>query len=296
MTPVVSVGLPVYNGEKYLREAIESILAQSFEDFEFIIADNASIDRTEEICRRYAAQDSRIRYYRNEKNLGGALNFNYVFELSKGKYFKWAAHDDVCAPDLLSKCVAILDQDPSIVLCKPKAKAIDEKGNFLKNYDLPLVNVSSDRPQDRFANLILVRHGAFAIFGLIKASVLRKTPLIGPYVGSDTNLLAELGLLGRFYEIPEYLLFIRSHPERSVERGPHDRLYWFDPSRAGQITFVCWRRFLEYMKSIHRVPLNWSEQRDCYCHMLRWLGMHWRKLGGDLKVATARLLRGLSRE
>jgi glycosyltransferase involved in cell wall biosynthesis len=116
-TPRVSIGLPVYNGENYLAETLDSILAQTFTDFEVIISDNASTDRTETICRQYAAQDRRIRYLRNTSNLGAAKNYNRVFELSQGEYFKWNGHDDPLAPVFLERCVAVLDRHPGVVLC-----------------------------------------------------------------------------------------------------------------------------------------------------------------------------------
>lgn len=291
--PCVSIGLPVYNGENFLEETLQSILSQTFEDFELIISDNASTDRTQQICRQYAAKDLRIRYYRNEKNLGAAKNFNRVFELSNGQYFKWAAHDDVCAPELLSKCVEVLNSDPSIVLCYTKVKNIDENGAFLKDYDLQLHNVGSNVPQNRFADLVLINHLCFEVFGLIRTSALRKTHLIGPYVTSDRNLLAELGLLGRFYEIPEYLLSIRYHPGRSVVKPRHDRAGWFDPAKEGLITFPYWEMFFGYIRSIRRVPLTWSERKDCYYHLIRWLGRHWRFLRGDLRIAVTSFFRRL---
>ena len=131
--PRVSIGLPVYNGEKFIREAIDSIFSQTFEDFELIISDNGSTDRTQQICQAYAAQDLRIRYYRNKKNIGAARNYNLVFELASGEYFKWAAHDDLCAPEYLERCVEILDRDPDVVLCYPKTSIIDEHGEFGKD-------------------------------------------------------------------------------------------------------------------------------------------------------------------
>src|SRR3990172_11630910 len=114
--PKVSVGMPVYNAERYLEEALASILAQSFDDFELVISDNASTDRTAEICRAYADKDERIRYFRMRQNYGVIDNFNSVFRLSGGEYFKWAASDDVCERDYLRKAVDVLDRDPSIVL------------------------------------------------------------------------------------------------------------------------------------------------------------------------------------
>src|SRR3989304_6465989 len=119
-TPLVSVGLPVFNGNKYIEQAIDSILAQTYQNFELIISDNASNDRTQEICQAFVARDKRIKYFRNDKNLGAAPNFNNVFNLSSGKYFKWAAYDDLLAPDFLSRCIDVLESMPDVVLCFPK--------------------------------------------------------------------------------------------------------------------------------------------------------------------------------
>ena len=96
MKPRVSIGLPVYNGQEFLEETLHSILNQTFNDFELIICDNASTDRTAEICRSFAKRDRRIRYYRNEINLGAAKNFNGVFFLARGEYLKWSDNDDLC--------------------------------------------------------------------------------------------------------------------------------------------------------------------------------------------------------
>lgn len=111
VAPRVSIGLPVYNGQQYLRQALDSLLAQTFHTFEVIISDNASNDATPEICRDYAACDPRIRYVRHDVNRGAAWNFNYVFGLARGVYFKWHAHDDMLEPTFLEQCVTILDHD-----------------------------------------------------------------------------------------------------------------------------------------------------------------------------------------
>src|ERR671915_430558 len=98
LKPLVSIGLPVYNGANYLRKAVETILEQSYESLELIISDNASTDDTADICRDLSARDARIRVSRNAQNVGAARNYNIVFNAARGKYFKWAAHDDVLAP------------------------------------------------------------------------------------------------------------------------------------------------------------------------------------------------------
>jgi glycosyltransferase involved in cell wall biosynthesis len=284
--PRVSIGLPVFNGEHHLAQALDAILAQTHSDFELIISDNASTDRTPEICQTYAAGDPRIRYYRNAKNLGAAPNFNRAFELASGEYFKWAAHDDVIAPDFLLKCVEVLEQDPSVVLCHSKVKFIGVHGEVLKDYDITLNNVGSPRPQDRFGDLILVDHWCLDVFGLIRASALRKTPIIGSYVASDRVLLAELGLLGRFYQIPEHLFLSREHTLRSIRTMSelYMRAAWFDSRKERQIVLPQWRIFAEYVKAIQRVPLNRHERTCCYKHICSWLRLYWKSMIKDLVV------------
>jgi glycosyltransferase involved in cell wall biosynthesis len=267
--PRVSIGLPVFNGENYIVEALDSILAQTYTDFELIISDNASTDRTEEICRAYAAKDERIRYFRNETNLGATANFNRVFELSSGEYFKWAAHDDIIAPDFLLKCVEVLDQDPSVVLCYTKTKTIDERGKAIEKCIVKL-NTDSTRPHKRFRDMISVEHWCFQICGVARASVLRMTPLIASYSGSDRNLLAELSLIGRVYEIPEYLFFRRDHPKTSTRLFPgnRERMAWFDPT-AALFPFPSWLTFRGYFISITRVPMSRYERMLCYIQLGR---------------------------
>jgi GT2 family glycosyltransferase len=128
--PRVSIGMPLYNAERYLAGTLESILGQTFCDLEVVISDNGSTDRTEQICRQYASRDNRIRYYRNEVNRGAAWNYNHVFELARGEYFKWASYDDLLAPKFLEHCVASLDQDPSAALAFTQFLDDDEGRSF----------------------------------------------------------------------------------------------------------------------------------------------------------------------
>ena len=113
-SPKLSLGIPVYNGAAYLAQLFDCLRGQTLTDYEAIISDNASTDATEQICRRVAAADPRFRYQRNARNIGAAPNFNRVFEQATGQYFKWTAHDDLLAPTYLERCVAVLDDDPSV--------------------------------------------------------------------------------------------------------------------------------------------------------------------------------------
>src|SRR5262249_49837857 len=133
-SPRVSIGMPVRNGQRFIRLAIDSLLAQTFSDFELIICDNGSTDQTQSICEEYAVLDPRVRYFRNESNLGPAANYNRCFELSRGEYFRWHAHDDQAAPQYLAKCVELLDRDPGVVVAYPSTLVIDENGRPLEEY------------------------------------------------------------------------------------------------------------------------------------------------------------------
>ncbi len=127
--PKVSLGMPVYNAQRFLREVIDSILAQTFTDFELIISDNGSTDDTEAICKEYVSRDSRVQYHPNDRtNHGPGWNYNRTEALAQGEYFRWAAADDVLAPTLLEKCVAALDADQSAVMAWPKTQIIDDQG------------------------------------------------------------------------------------------------------------------------------------------------------------------------
>lgn len=276
-TPRVSIGLPVFNGAKFIEEALRSIAAQTFGDFELIICDNASEDSTEAICRLWGESDPRIRYHRNESNLGASRNFNRAFEMSSGEYFKWAAHDDVLQPEFLSRCVKVLDEDPSVVLCHTGVRLIDEEGNIIGEPEVELQGTSSDRPHRRFADLTRFDHWCFEAFGLIRSSALSRSHLIAGYSGSDRNLLVELGLLGRFHRVPEALFLSRDHSERSVRRLPalQGRQAWFDPGRSGAMVFPHWRSYLEFFKAVGQAPLSKRERVRCYLELVPWLWRSW---------------------
>lgn len=264
--PYISIGMPVFNGEKYLEDALKYILNQSYTNFELIISDNASTDNTSRICNTYALKDKRIRYYRNEKNLGITMNFNKVFKLSSGEYFKWAAYDDVLDQDYLLKCVKILQRDPSIVLCHSKTVIINEENFTVGSYDLNR-KLDSQKPHERFGNIII--EGVpfwILIWGLIRSSSLRSTSLIGNYIGADRNLLAELSLIGRIHVIPKYLFYRRSHEDAYTEKkvflNPKETLKWWTKDVRMNFPFV--KIIIEYIRSVKGSTLKWSDKFLCY--------------------------------
>lgn len=273
--PRVSIGLPVYNGERYLREAIESILSQTFSDFELIISDNASTDATSQICQEYASRDPRIRYSRNVVNVGAAANYNRAFALSQGEYFKWAAHDDVCAPEFLARCVAVLDQNPSVVICYPRTIVINEHGAAIDTPEEEGFHLIATQPSARFLDCLKATWVFHPVFGLIRRQALAATPLIANYVGSDLVLLASLALAGQIYEHPDPLFFRREHPQRSGKLPIKKFAQWWNPKNAAPVYLPQWRRIAEYGRAIAQARLPWREQQRCYTGVLRWV--YWRR-------------------
>ena len=303
--PLVSIGLFLYNGDRFLEAAIESFLNQTLKDFELIISDNCSTDRSDEICRRYAAQDSRIRYYRNERNMGAGWNIRRVYELATGKYFKQAAHDDMIQPDYLRQCVDALEADESLVLAHSLTRVIDENGQFIENYDDGMRTSSLD-PVVRARDLLLKGHRCYPIFGLIRLDALHKLPPQGSYAHSDRVLLLQLGLLGRYYEVPEYLFISTKHmhqsvwtmPERTKAKGFRltkragtlPAMEWWDPTKSRKIVFPEWNVAKEFWLSVAHSPLSQSQKVRCYALVIRWMWKYHRRMAKDLLVAADQVL------
>ena len=233
--PRLSIGLPVYNGERYLRQAIESMLAQDFTDFELIISDNASTDSTEEICRTCAARDKRVRYLRSETNRGVTWNFRYVLEVAGGEYFKWAAHDDECLPTMLRRCMEMMERaDASVVLVYPHFDFIDDNGVATMTRVDPKwdrVDTVSRSPHKRMRHVIWRNYFGQAIYGIVRTEALRRTTLFGR-IAPDWIKLAELAMLGKIVEVPEVLFRLRRHEGNSAAQYQHfqELLAWHDPN------------------------------------------------------------------
>lgn len=266
--PKVSVGIPVYNGENFVRRSIQTLLAQDFPDFELIISDNASTDGTERICSELAALDPRIRYYRNKQNLGAARNYNHVFHMARAPFFKWAAHDDECHPAFLRRCLDALERAPStVVMVYPLAELIDEHGNVLKTV-LDRVASSDPRPHRRLAHLLWSLNMCDPVFGVYRTEYLRKTRLIGPFFGADYVMLGELAMLGEIAEVNEVLFRLRAHSRRSMQanRSVRARTAWFDPTAARR-PFILphWEQMVwALMRAACRADLPIIEKVKCY--------------------------------
>jgi len=270
--PRVSIALPVYNGGRFVSDAVSSLLAQTFRDFELVIVDNASTDGTSDVCRAFAASDSRVRYHRNERNIGGGPNWNLAFELAnRAPYFKWAAHDDRHGPQFLERCVEALDRDPGVVLAFTRAEYMDGEGKTIQSRSLSLPLDAPDAPT-RFQSLFEPYY-CLEIFGVMRRSAMLARPAMGQYADGDGVLLARLALMGRFHEVPEAHFFCRRHPTQATSKfsGNYRKwALWWDPSLEGKRVFPQWRRQRELWRSLAITPLSTHDRVRCVLALLRW--------------------------
>lgn len=289
--PRVSIGLPVFNGQRFLTEALDSLLAQTFTNFELVISDNGSSDGTEAICRDYAARDRRIRYHRQAQNRGGSWNYNAVFALSRAEYYMWHACDDWSAPTLVELCVAVLDRYSEVVVAHANSIIVDDQGHplhrYAENLDLrspsPSERLRQFHQHDRTCPLCSI------YFGLMRRSVLLHTPLMLPHVNSESNLMSDLALRGQFFEIPEHLFYRRDHDGISTRKyTTHaERIEWYDPSRSGKGSHPGWAQLRHQFHSVRRVPMNPVEKARSFAEVGRyfaWLaGGSVRSISGAMR-------------
>ena len=180
--PLVSIGMPIFNSDRTARQAIDSVLAQSVTDFELIISDNASTDLTAAICNEYAQKDRRIRYLRQNTNIGGLANCQVVRELATGTYFAWAAADDVRTPDWLEENIAALERDPSAVASTSPHVFEGQNVSGDRRITFALVGTVEERVETFFENC-WSSHGIF--YSLIRRDVLQRGPALRHFLAAD---------------------------------------------------------------------------------------------------------------
>ncbi len=308
--PRLSVGLPVYNGQRFLRAALDALLGQTFDDFELIVCDNASTDATESICREYASRDPRVCYVRHATNIGPAANYNACFDLARGEFFRWAAHDDLVAPDLFQLSVEALDRDPSAVAVYPNSREIDADGKALFDH-ATRVNLEDPSVARRLASYLGVDHrrgfGA-VLWSVMRTDVLRQwSPLKGSFPSADRVFITQVLLRGRMLRLEPVLFFNREHGDRSqssFDRGkvrPGSRLVnyigcgpvpgyaWWDATKKGRIVFPEWRWLWEYYKAVGGARLSAGEKLSCYPVLARVTLRFAPRLARDLIIAAEQL-------
>ncbi len=273
--PKISIGIPVYNGAAFLRETLQHLSHQTYSDFEIIISDNASDDATPEICQEFARADSRINYQRLAVNVGAIENFNRLIGLAQGKYFKWAAADDVCLPNFLEETLEIIESDPEVAWVHSQFGKVDKSGNVLSCDDPAAEGLahSSDADQPRPQHDSSVRHKRFHgvllgttwcadIYGLIRKSVLDRTRPFPKCFGAEKVLLGELALWGKYREVPKTLFFQRVHSAAAGELTTRDKQEAYMVPNTKKKAFAATRTALlaGHLGSVFNVPMSVGER------------------------------------
>jgi len=294
--PLVSVGIPVYNAQKYLEGCIACYLGQEYRDLEILISDNGSTDGTRALCERLAATDPRIRYHRHEKNMGASWNYNFALEAASGPYFKWAAYDDLVSPDFIGACVEALEAHPADILGYGTTVIIDAEGKETDRYAEPM-RIDSPLPSERFREYFTKVRLTNAIYGVIRTDVLRATRGLGHFANSDVVLLAELALRGPFRILPAPKFYRRIHEQAYASNKTwNQKAVWFDPRNAGKLVLPTWQHLFAYLASLRRTPMPAPEKLRCYAVLARREVYETRDLLNELRVGLKVKLFGMRKE
>lgn len=294
----VTIGMPLYNAERYVVEAIDSILAQTFKDFVLIISDNGSTDRTQAICEAYAAKDPRVQYHRYEENRGSTWNFNNVFHLAKTPYFKWAGYDDNLAPEMLELCVHVLDREAEVVLAYPWTQIIDGESKVLGPYT-DNVELRSPRPHLRLQRYLQNARMVDGIHGVFRSQALAQTALLDTYIASDKVLIAEVVLYGEIREIPVHAFYRRIHEQIStIAYSEYELRAFYDPKKKGTYSLPHLEMYLNYMRRTLRTPMSPVDKARCVGVLLAILlrPKHWIRMVRDMFMVGKFMLRDRLRE
>ena len=298
--PLVSIGIPVYNGANYMDIALDAIRNQTYRNIEIIISDNASTDNTEEICRTAMAEDDRIRYIRQDVNLGASANHNEVLKHGQGKYFVWAAHDDRHDPRFVETLVEMMESNPHAMAAFSRSASIDPEGNLITEDDLR-PDMYSANPVTRFRHILDHKNTCHPFFAVHNREKIMDTRLFLNFTGADRIMLTEILLRGPILEHPETLFFLRHHDDRSTAlpgkmktRWGHPREAWFDPNRATKIVFPQWKRLGSNITAVASAPISIVQKASCYVGLARNLSkrrfMGVRSLLRDFPTAGSMIL------
>ncbi|NTV09395.1 MAG: glycosyltransferase family 2 protein [Zoogloea sp.] len=281
--PMVSIGLPVYNGERFLHQAIDSILEQTLGDFELIISDNASTDATASICQAYAARDARIRYFRQRSNMGAPRNWNFVLRHARAPYFKWASANDFCDARLLQVCIELLERDKPAVACFGRTCLIDDHGRPLGLYSGD-IEIADPRPSERFRTICRRLRMNNLLGGVIRTRALRRLGPMHAYPAGDLPLVAGLALAGTIRMCNGAIFYRRiGEASFSAQLTQEELQYFLDPSAGSVHRFAALKRHRDHVRAILSAPITLTEKLASLAAALRhasWDAMrHARRAG-----------------
>ena len=231
-TPLVSIGVPTYNGERFIAESLGSLLAQDYPNIQILISDNASTDRTEQACRDAVLGDDRVRYERSSVNRGAAANFTYVMQQAVGPYFMWASDHDLWTPDFITACVSALVANPEAVLAYPETVLIDASGSRIEVMD-DQIEADQASALARYKALIWRLEICNMIYGVGRLDAFKQIGVTTTAIGSDHLFLAELALRGPILRVGgERFLRRQNRPPETTSEAIDRTLTSLDPSSA----------------------------------------------------------------
>lgn len=272
ITPRVSIGMPVYNGEKYIRDALDSLLNQTFSDFELIISDNASTDRTEEICGEYASRDSRISYFRQTENNGAITNFQFVLDHASGEFFMWAAYDDLWSDGFIENAVGSL-KNLNVDFVFPSFELRSIKLGYAKKFNLDIFKfIESENRRVRvlsFCNLHYLSLSVNIVYSLFRVDFLNKITSIqgivnegalGATILSYGRGALNKGLFSKQYQLvwpgmfPSYIRFIKGRLNKKNVMVEAQQAI-----KASRINLI--KIFPEYLNELNYIYDNYHPSR-----------------------------------
>lgn len=286
--PLVSIGVPVYNDEKWLRRSLDHLLQQDYYNIEIVIADDLSTDGSSKICREYADKDPRIRFFQNKFNFGAVGNHRFVFELSTGDYFAWGSGHDYFHPSFVSRCLEILEQDKSVIHCCYQTLIIGVDGSPEKT-TTDVLDTRGLNPAQRYMKVLKgAVTNADIFYGLYQAKALSQSNPYRNIFGGDLVFLAEISLLGATVQLDEVLHYRQRNryesPEQAEER-------WIDimiqPRGFCLEAAAPWLDMVyDYIKVIHCSSLSLSDKELLSGEVVAYCK---KRFGGSIKRDIERL-------
>jgi glycosyltransferase involved in cell wall biosynthesis len=269
-TPRLSIGMPIYNGAETIADSLDSLLAQTFTDFELIVSDNASTDNSVEIVQRYQRQDARIRLIRQPVNLGANGNFSAVVDAAQGTYFKWTTCSDLCSPHFLQASVDLLDRHPEVVLAAPTTLLFESDPAQHQAYDGD-IEVRGNLPSERFVQLIRKLKFNNAMNGVIRTSALRyQQPVIDHFLKADIVMVSCLALQGEFALVPDALFYRRMDPKTAtILMSVEDDIKHHYPVMSSKALFPTWRLYAGWCRAAWKTPVPAHERRTACRYLAR---------------------------
>jgi glycosyltransferase involved in cell wall biosynthesis len=298
--PQVTIGVPVYNGDLYLEEALAALRDQDLAEIEVIVSDNGSTDETPKIARRFADADPRFRYVRSEENRGIPWNFNHVLDLARAPLFMWNAADDVVGPQHLVRCRDALLAHPEAEIAFPRVTLVDAGGEvvgYMDDEDLDYLGLSPGARVDQ----LLRRQSwqAIAWGGVLRTDALRAMGGHPTFFGGDIVLGIRSALRGEWVVVPERLFSCRRHDNqnsKAVGADPIVQVRSYDPGFRRPVAFPQWYLALRMLTETVVAPVPAADRARALAAVLRrWTVPEWRLLAYDVKRNAIHLTRGTYR-